>query len=62
MYPLKAQRGGAYPQGACPAGKFALRVQTSLICIKNYSPMNEEYRGDAPLQKKYTADFLARSR
>ncbi len=22
--------------------------------------MNEEYRGDAPLQKKYTADFLAK--
>ena len=32
----------------------------SLICIKNHSLMNEEYRGDAPLQKKYTADFLAK--
>ena len=56
----KTFRKSDFWRSFCDAPPLTPKRGASLFCIKNRSLMNEKYRGDVLLQKKYTADFLTK--
>ena len=53
----KALRKSDFWESFCDAPPKSPIGGASLFCIKNRVLMNDKYRSDVLLQKKYTADF-----